>query len=191
MHQEILTEIGIKIRKIRQRKDLTGQELANRAGVSKGLISRIENRRTIPSLPVLISVIKALDVEVNTFFEDIDHSIGEPQIMVRRQTDLKDVKIGSNGFQYYPVIERSFPTQTAQISILDLKPDTKGEKETTDAFEFRYILEGEVDYEIANRCLTLQAGDSVYFDGNLGHIPFNRSTELLRILVIHFSASNR
>ena len=47
--------IGQKIRSIRKEKEMYASELAKKANVSNGLISRIENGRTIPSVPVLFS----------------------------------------------------------------------------------------------------------------------------------------
>ena len=191
MYNHILTEIGSKIRKVRQSKNLTVQELADRAGVSKGLISRIENSRTIPSLPVLISIIKALEVEINSFFEDIDQPIDEQKIIVRRQADLENVIMeGAEGFLYHPVINRSFSDFVVQVTVLDLEPGSQREKLITDAYEFKYILNGEVDYEIGDQKLTLHAGDSIYFDGRLPHVPVNRSEEKVRMLVVYFLLPN-
>nr|WP_227256257.1 helix-turn-helix transcriptional regulator [Pedobacter sp. MR2016-19] len=51
---------------------ITVQELADKAEVSKGLISQIENSRTIPSLMVLMDIIKSLEIDLNSFFKDIN-----------------------------------------------------------------------------------------------------------------------
>ena len=63
--------IAEKIRIIRLRKKLTIQQLADRTKLTKGLISKIENSRTVPSLPVFVGLIRALDVPLKVFFEDI------------------------------------------------------------------------------------------------------------------------
>ena len=61
MTDQFLLEIGIKLRQIRKSKNLTINSVARAAKVSKGLVSKIENGRTIPSLPVLISIINVQD----------------------------------------------------------------------------------------------------------------------------------
>ncbi len=48
MRDHVLTQIGRKIRNIRRASAHTIQEVANKASVSKGLISKIENGRTVP-----------------------------------------------------------------------------------------------------------------------------------------------
>lgn len=71
-HDETVLSIARKIRALRQRKKLTLQQLAERTKLTKGLISKIENSRTVPSLPVFVELVKALEVPLNVFFEDIN-----------------------------------------------------------------------------------------------------------------------
>ncbi len=68
MTEEILLLIGERIRARRQEKNITLEQLANKAGVTKGLISQIENNRTVPSLPVLLSIVHSLDEDMRGFF---------------------------------------------------------------------------------------------------------------------------
>ncbi|NJM26931.1 MAG: helix-turn-helix transcriptional regulator [Bacteroidia bacterium] len=56
---------------MRLEKNLTIQELANRSRVSKGLLSKVENSRTIPSLPVFVNLIQSLNISLKEFFEDM------------------------------------------------------------------------------------------------------------------------
>ena len=71
MEEDILIQISNRIKERRREKNITVQELAQRANVSKGLISQIENSRTIPSLMVLIEIVKALEIDLNDFFKSI------------------------------------------------------------------------------------------------------------------------
>ena len=68
----MLIQISNKIKEIRKQKNITVQELANKADVSKGLISQIENNRTVPSLPVLMNIVQSLNLDLNDFFKDIN-----------------------------------------------------------------------------------------------------------------------
>ena len=72
MQDEILLQISGKIKERRKELGITVQELADKAEVSKGLISQIENSRTIPSLMVLMDIIKSLQIDLNSFFKDIN-----------------------------------------------------------------------------------------------------------------------
>jgi len=71
MNSNTLLLIGRKIKEIRVQKKIKLVELAMKAKISKGLLSQIENNRTIPSLPVLLQIIKVLEVEYSDFFKKL------------------------------------------------------------------------------------------------------------------------
>ena len=68
MQEDILFQISNKLKEVRKGKGKTLQEIADDAGVTKSLVSQIENSRAIPSLPVMIGLIQALDIDLNIFF---------------------------------------------------------------------------------------------------------------------------
>lgn len=72
MEEDLLIQISNKIRAFRKERGMTLQELADKAKVSKGLISQIENSRTIPSLLVLIDIVLALEVDLNYFLKVLE-----------------------------------------------------------------------------------------------------------------------
>ena len=53
MQEDIIIQISKRLKDIRKEKDITLQQLADATGVSKGMLSQVENSRTIPSLTVL------------------------------------------------------------------------------------------------------------------------------------------
>lgn len=186
MHRHILEEIGKKIRKVRRELGMTVQELADRAGVSKGLISRIENSRTIPSLPVLIAIIKGLEKDLSDFFGDIDQPNDQKKVVVIPKDELEPTtRENAVGFLYRSILDRSFGDILIQAKLLDLEPGSQRSKVETDGYEFKHILTGEVVYEIGDQIYELKAGDSIYFDGRIPHVPKNESTEPVRMLVIY------
>ncbi|MDN5217237.1 helix-turn-helix transcriptional regulator [Fulvivirgaceae bacterium BMA12] len=67
-----LQKIGQKIKKFRLEKGMTVATLAELAGISKGMLSQIENSRAVPSFQTLFDTLKALDVPPSVFFEGIE-----------------------------------------------------------------------------------------------------------------------
>ena len=186
MNQYILVEIGQKLRKIRKEKGLTVQTVAVRAGVSKGLISRIENSRTVPSLPVLISIIKSLEVGINSFFGDIDRGALE-HVIVKKATDLKTSNPNpSDALLHYPIIDKNVPESFLKTSVLEIKPAAKGLNQSTSGFTFQYILEGQIEYQISGETYELTTGDSIYFDAKKIHSFENTSDVVAKLLVADF-----
>ena len=185
MNNPVVAEIGKKIRKVRHDRSLTVQQLADRAGVSKGLISRIENNRTVPSLPVLISIIKGLEVEISLFFEDIDQKNEVDQYQVFRKKDLTPRIFPDHaGLEELDVLNRRFTDYTLQTIIKTLVPNSRGKASTTDGVEYNFILDGEAVFEIGSQLIHLQEEDSILFDGQLNYCPVNQSNEKVRMLVI-------
>lgn len=186
MNQYILAEIGEKIRKIRKEKDLTVQMVASRAGVSKGLISRIENNRTVPSVPVLIAIIKGLECSLSSFFGDIDRYDLE-KVIIRKADELKSrAEITSDHLRKYPIIDKSVPESLIRTSILELKPAGKIDYPSQKGFSFQYILEGQLHYIIEETSYNLNAGDSLYFDARQAHSIENKGAISARLLAVDF-----
>jgi transcriptional regulator with XRE-family HTH domain len=85
MNEELLLLIGEKIRAKRTLRNITLEQLAQKAGVSKGLISQIENNRTVPSLPVLFNIIHSLEENLPSFFEDMQNGSSKNHIVLVRK----------------------------------------------------------------------------------------------------------
>ncbi len=188
LEDNILLQISNSIKVRRREKNITVQELATLANVSKGLISQIENSRTIPSLLVLIDIIKALDIDLNEFFKNIKtNSKNEPILVLRRGEYEHFEKENATGFSYQRILSRYIDHSTIDIVLLELEPNATRPLVETDAYEYKYLLCGEVDYHFDEETvIKLQAGDSILFDGHIPHTPVNRSNQKAVLLIIYF-----
>jgi len=187
MEEDILIQISNRIKERRREKNITVQELALRANVSKGLISQIENSRSIPSLIVLIEIIKALEIDLNEFFKDIgSRSSGQP-LLIKRQTEYECFeKEHAIGFHYQRIFTQAISQSTVDIVILELEPDANRPLAETDAFEYKYVISGEIEYQFNTEKIILSQGDSMLFDGRIPHTPKNMGKETASMLVIYF-----
>ncbi|ATL46263.1 XRE family transcriptional regulator [Chitinophaga caeni] len=188
MQEDILIQISQKIKEKRKAKGITVQELANKADVSKGLISQIENNRTVPSLLVLVNIIQALNLDMNEFFNDINHHNQSAKVIVKKQDSYQEFeKENAKGFLYKRVLTRNVKNNPIDIVVLELKKGAKrGQLVKTDAYEYKYIIKGTVEYQVLDQSYTLETGDSIFFDGRLGHKPTNVGEDDALILVIYF-----
>ncbi|GAA4333186.1 cupin domain-containing protein [Mucilaginibacter gynuensis] len=187
MEEDILLQISNRIKERRREKNITVQELAIRANVSKGLISQIENSRTIPSLIVLIDIIKSLDIDLNEFFKDIRSKDNQQPILIKRKEDYDHFeKEHANGFSYQRIFTQSIQQSTIDIVILELTPDANRPLVETEAFEYKYILKGRVEYQFNDDLIALNEGDSMLFDGRIPHTPRSLTDTGATMLVIYF-----
>jgi transcriptional regulator with XRE-family HTH domain len=102
-----VSELGARLRRAREKQGLSVVALAERAGVSPGLISQIENNQTTPLLDTLEKIAHALGTSVSYFFmphedisdlvsslgPDVVELLGDPQV----QSVLRAVKDFSVG----------------------------------------------------------------------------------------------
>ncbi len=187
MEEDILIQISNRIKERRREKNITVQELATRANVSKGLISQIENSRTIPSLIVLIDIVKSLEIDLNEFFKDIRSKANTLPILIKRKSEYEHFeKEQALGFHYQRIFTQLINPSTIDIVILELEPDAKRPLVETEAFEYKYILHGKVEYQFNEDKIILNQGDSMLFDGRIPHTPKNLGTTTASMLVIYF-----
>lgn len=184
---DFLIGIGKRIRRNRKKQGITISRLASSAGVSNGLISRVENGRVIPSLPVLIEIIRALEIDVSTFFKEVEKKTGAKFIHIKKdEQQLIEKEIEAKGFSYHHIFGKSLHTIGFESVILTLQPNSEREKVITDAWEFKYVISGECVYNIDEDEVILKEGDSIYFNGRLPHVPENRSNANCVMLVFYF-----
>ncbi|MDH6600104.1 transcriptional regulator with XRE-family HTH domain [Myroides gitamensis] len=182
-----LIGIGKRIKEIRKRNKYTITQVATKAEVSNGLISKIENGRTIPSLPVLLHLIQALDVEVGEFFKHI--TLAEKgNFVLCKQADYTVIEKEEMavGFEYRSIFSKQLNSCGFETVLLEIKPNSKRDKVETDAFEFKYMIKGECTYVIGEEEVLVQTGDSILFDGRIPHVPINQTQENCLMLVVYF-----
>lgn len=185
--EDYIIGIGKRIREIRKEQGLTISTVAANADVSNGLISRIENGRTIPSLPVLLNIINALKIEIAAFFNSLPDN-GKASFIVSRKAEnsIIEKEDDAKGFEYKYLFGKSLSSIAFEAVLLEIQPGSQRGKVETDAYEFKYMLKGECVYVIGDEEVMLYEGDSIFFDGRIPHVPVNRSSEPTTMLVLYF-----
>ena len=163
--------IGKQVRASRKRLHLTVAALAKQARMSAGMLSKIENGQTSPSLSTLTSLAKALQVPVTSFFRGYEEQ--RDVTFIKAGEGLPIERRGSGaGHQYQLLghtIGKPYNIEPYLITIDD-------QSEVFPVFqhagmEFIYMLEGRVVYRHANQNYTLEPGDSLFFDAEASHGP--------------------
>ncbi|MBZ4192384.1 helix-turn-helix domain-containing protein [Niabella beijingensis] len=185
--EDYLIGIGKRIKALRKNKGFTINNVAGKADLSNGLISRIENGRTIPSLPVLLTIINVLDVGIADFFKDIPLSGGKSFIVSRKEDNtIIEKEDEARGFEYRSLLGRQLSSVGFEAVLLEVQPGSQRDRVETDAFEFKYILSGECAYIIGEEEVSLREGDALFFDGRIPHVPVNRGKAAAKMIVMYF-----
>ncbi|OZI10085.1 XRE family transcriptional regulator [Siphonobacter sp. BAB-5385] len=188
MNEEILIQISSQLKGKRKSQGITLQELANRAQVSKALISQIENNRTIPSLLVLINLIRSLGIDLNVFFEELVQGSGNGKLSVRRKEEYQTFyKEDAPDFTYRRILTKTIAALAVDIVLAEVKPQARQSTTTTsDAYEFKYVIKGEIECVIGEETHVLKEGDSLFFDGRIPHKASNLVEDDSVILIVYF-----
>jgi transcriptional regulator with XRE-family HTH domain len=183
---EVISRIAQKIRATRLQKNLTIQQLATRMHVSKGLLSKIENSKTVPSLPVFVTLVQSLDISMKEFFEDMLLMNGREFIHIKNE-QFRQVERGTtNGFASLHILSQNIPYCTMEASLLAIEPGSKGNIALSDGYEFKYVLSGTCEYYINNELILLGEGDVIYLDGSVPQTLINNTGKKVSLLTIRF-----
>ncbi len=186
MQEDIIVQITNKIKDIRKEKNITLQELAEATGVTKGMLSQVENNRTIPSLTVFLNIIKSLQIDINDFFTDFNTTATSKVIFKKAAQYQAFEKENTVGFHYQRILSSAIEEYHVDFVLLTLQPNAQRASVQTDAFEFKYILKGKVEYTIGNEIFLMEQGDSIFFDATEPHNPKNTGDTEAQLLILYF-----
>jgi transcriptional regulator with XRE-family HTH domain len=185
MKHDKLSLIGLRILEIRKEKKMSLRELAKRSKLSPGLISKIENFRTIPSLSVLIDIANSLEVDVAVLVKNINGENEAPYILVRSGEGDIENREDSKGLVYRYLLSQNLSNYSLRVNEVTIQPHTKRKPVSTNALELIHVLEGELSYGFKDQQVFIAKGDTLYFDGALAHSVQNGSEQPARLLKIY------
>lgn len=163
--------IGVKIRDLRRRLDVTATELAQSAGLSAGMLSKIEHGQISPSLTTLQSLAAALHVPITELFSGFEES--RDCSYVRSGTGIRIERRGTKVGHSYDLLGHSIAGPIAVEPYLitlseDAIPYSAFQHE---GLELIYMLSGKVRYRHVDRSYLLEPGDTLFFDASGSHGP--------------------
>ncbi|MDR3054755.1 MAG: XRE family transcriptional regulator [Zoogloeaceae bacterium] len=177
--------LGATIKDIRLSHGLTIADIATRSGISRGMLSRIENAQTASSLDTLSRLAQALGVSLAALFRGYDTKDGSAQ-MVKKGEGMEVVRRGTKrGHTYHLLAYDQGPKKFFEPFLITINHDS----ETFPVFEhpgteFIYMLEGEIEYRHGQNTYTLKPGDSLTFRGDIPHGPEKLTQCPIRFLSI-------
>lgn len=163
--------IGREVKLYRAKIGLTIAELAKQAGLSSGMLSKIENGNTSPSLSTLQSLSQALNIPLTAFFRNFEKK--QTASFVRAGSGVVIDRRGSRTGHQYELLGHSLGKP------VDVEPYLLTLTEESEVFpffqhpgmEFIYMLQGEMIYAHSARTYRLKPGDSLLFDAEGIHGP--------------------
>lgn len=183
--------VGERISNIRQLKEISREELADRCQFTVAILTRLEEDAVIPSLGHLIKISRVLGVRLGTFLDDSEQlgpvisrkGVSKPSASfsnknsdARVNLDFYSLASEKSGRHMEPLIVQIKPSQRKDY----LLSSHEGE-------EFIYVLEGEIEVTYGKENHTLAVGDSIYYDSVVEHHIHTTSDKPSTILAVVYA----
>ncbi|NRA39650.1 MAG: helix-turn-helix transcriptional regulator [Planctomycetes bacterium] len=167
---ENLFQLGLAIRERRKSQSLTLKDVAALTSLSSGLLSKIENSRTVPSLPVLMRIAEALHYPLSDLMRSIESEQGNNYILVCNEDRESVQRENTDNYQYETILATSVQSAIFETALMTLTDNACGELIQTDGGMFVFAVAGDLYIQLADERIDLAQGDSIYFDGRTPHL---------------------
>ena len=166
--------VGEKIKSLRETKEISIAEMAERTGLAEEQINRIENNVDIPSLAPLIKIARALGVRLGTFLDDQDEM---GAVICRKQEETDSTISFSNNamdartHMKYQALAKSKSDRHMEPFIVDIEAtnDTDFTLSSHEGEEFIYVMDGIIEVCHGKKKHIIKAGDTIYYDSIVPH----------------------
>lgn len=177
--EKLNTTVGTKIKNFRESKNISREELAERAGLDVRFIEFLEENREIPSIGDLIKVARVLGVRLGTFLDD---QTDQGPVVSRAEEYDKAPSLRSrcseNSEMSYFSLSQNKQNRHLETYMVELQP-AAGEKHFSshEGEEFLYVVEGEAEVVYGRQSYLLKKGDTIYYDSVVPHYIGSASAE--------------
>lgn len=168
--------IGAQVKALRTTLGMTMSELSKATNISAGMLSKIENGQTSPSLATLQALATALNIPLASFFQKFDETreachvkAGDGMVIERRGTRSGHI------YQLLGAPLRNRVKMEPYLITLTKDSDTYPIFQH-EGIEFIYMLEGQLVYRHGEKDYLLEPGDTLFFDAEAPHGPLDIRT---------------
>ncbi|MBW2386302.1 MAG: cupin domain-containing protein [Deltaproteobacteria bacterium] len=172
------SDIGPRLRGVRERTGLSQRALARRSGISNATISLIESRKLNPSVAVLKRILDGIPMDLSSFFAD-EHPEVEPSVF--RADELVEI---TRGKVSYRQVGHNLAGKNIQILHERYAPGSGTGKIALHhgGQEGGVVIRGRLELTLDGERFVLGAGDAYYFDSSRPHHFRNVGTDEVEIV---------
>ena len=189
MPKELLLEekinnlnIGDRIKMLRISQKRTMQEIAEASDLSKSMISKIENNKTVPSVAALVKIAKSLGTNISNVLE---HDGWVNALITTRQKAVENLTATEKGYSIYPYASEYHEKKMQPFLFVAKKGEVVPHELSHEGEEFIYIIKGKMKMQVGDVEYVLNTGDSLYFNSLQKHgiMPVSDEVTYLDIFV--------
>ena len=185
------TIVGKKIKTIREAKNISIDELAERSTLTATQIASIEESENLPSLAPLIKIARVLGVRLGTFLDDNDE-LGP--VISRKEEKKESIRFSGGAvnerthMEYFSLAGNKIGRHVEPF-LIDIRPNEDNEFALSahEGEEFIYVLEGEIEVNYGKENYLLKQGDSIFYDSIVEHHVHAKEGQAAKILAVVYA----
>lgn len=176
-------DVGLRLRTIREKQGLSQRQLAQRAGVTNGTISLIEQNRSSPSVASLRKVLQGIPMTLAEFFSEE----GMPPVeQIFFSADELVELAGQTGHQGSISFRQVGDLRGRVLQVLHERyipgADTGRAMLQHESEEGGVVIKGQIELTVGDKKQILKPGDAYLFDSRLPHRFRNLGAETCEII---------
>ena len=178
--------LAVRIRRWRDDRGWNQQDLANRAGIARSTLSKIENGLLSPTFEVLLKLARGFDTELSELVQSESQPLSGRMIIERAAADRAAVSYPNN--RLWPLAAmlkgRAFQSAIVQFTQADLATFGPWNSHPTD--DLLLVLSGLLAFHSEGyETALLNPGDTVHFDGSMPHACLSAGPLSCRCLYVY------
>jgi transcriptional regulator with XRE-family HTH domain len=173
-------EVGRRIKRVRDEKNLTLKMVEAASGVSATHVSEIERGETVPTIKVLSRIARALGKRTAFFLEE--NELGDASVLTAESLVRETIPGGAAALERLTASIPGGRVQAIRVT-LSAGRSHRSTAHRHEGVEALVVLRGMVRVEVDGQPYTLHPGDCIHYDARLPHAYFNGARDTDAVLI--------
>lgn len=176
--------IGNKLKDIRNKRNLSLDEVTKLTGVSKAMLGQIERGQSNPTVSTLWKIATGLKVSFSFFIDE-----NQDDLKVVNQDEINPIIEDDDKMRLFPI----FPfdaNKGFEIFTIELEPECNhiSTPHNNGVEEYIIVTEGEIELSVNDKKFILKKGNSIKFVANKPHVYKNKknSKAVFQNIILYF-----
>ena|SRR6185295_9538646 len=173
-----------RLKRLRESKGVTLDELAERTGLTKSYLSKVERGISVPSVATALKVAEAFEVNVGDLF-----GVNAPEkeyVVVRKSERKTFVRTGQKNSNKLEAISAGLAHGLFEAFVTH--PPHKRPPDDTrvrhKGHELVFVVKGQVEMSFPHASVKLDPGDCMLFNGQLPHHTLSVGKRIAEALIV-------
>lgn len=176
--------IGNKLKDIRNKRNLSLDEVTKLTGVSKAMLGQIERGQSNPTVSTLWKIATGLKVSFSFFIDE-----NQDDLKVVNQDEINPIIEDDDKMRLFPI----FPfdaNKGFEIFTIELEPECNhiSTPHNNGVEEYIIVTEGEIELSVNDKKFILKKGNSIKFVANKPHVYKNKKNNkaVFQNIILYF-----